>query len=55
MRSKGELSTLLEDERFGKADVIQLVELIMDKFDAPETMKRGAELSKKANLYSPSD
>jgi pyruvate decarboxylase len=38
------LSTLLGDETFGKADVVQLVELIMDKLDAPETLKREAEL-----------
>ncbi|KAF8523212.1 pyruvate decarboxylase [Gautieria morchelliformis] len=53
VRNKGELSTLLEDETFGKADGIQLVELIMDKFDAPETLKREVEMSQKASSYSP--
>lgn len=55
MRSKGELSKLLKDEAFGKADVIQLVELVMDKFDAPETLRRGTELSVQANPYSGSE
>jgi pyruvate decarboxylase len=53
VRTKEELSTLLKDEKFGKADMIQLVELIMDKFDAPDTLKRGAKLSQMANSYTP--
>ncbi|KAF8580115.1 pyruvate decarboxylase [Ramaria rubella] len=52
VKSKGELSALLEDEAFGKADVIQLVEIIMDKFDAPATLKRQAQLSKGTNAYT---
>lgn len=53
IRNKAELSSLLDDEKFGNAEVIQLVEVFMDKLDAPEALKRGAELSKAANAYAP--
>jgi pyruvate decarboxylase len=43
----------LDNEKFGKAEVMQLVEVLMDTFDAPESLKREAELSKKANAYAP--
>lgn len=53
VRTKKELSTLLDDEQFGNAAIVQLVELVMDKFDAPESLKREAQLSQKANSYTP--
>jgi pyruvate decarboxylase len=48
VRNKAELSGLLDDEMFGLADMVQLVEVFMDKLDAPGAMKREAELSEKA-------
>ena len=39
VRSKKELSELLDDEEFGKPNFIQLVELFMDKMDAPVALK----------------
>jgi pyruvate decarboxylase len=38
-RCKKELSELLDNEEFGKAGVIQLVELFMDKMDAPAGLR----------------
>lgn len=54
VRTKDELSALLDNESFAKASEIQLVELIMDKFDAPPALRRQAELSGKTNHYVPS-
>lgn len=51
VRTKKELDALLNDESFAKADGIQLVEVIMDKYDAPVPLLRQAELSVKANHY----
>ncbi|KAI8994177.1 pyruvate decarboxylase [Trametes punicea] len=51
VRSKKELSALLDDPAFAKAEVIQLVELIMEKEDAPRALKVQAELSGKTNRY----
>ncbi|GJJ13273.1 hypothetical protein Clacol_007524 [Clathrus columnatus] len=47
VETKQELSTLLDSNHFAKAEVIQVVEILLDKFDAPETLKTVAELSKK--------
>lgn len=55
VRTKEQLDKLLSDESFAKADEIQLVEIIMDKFDGPQTLRRQAELSGKANAYVPTD
>ncbi|KAF8527454.1 pyruvate decarboxylase [Hysterangium stoloniferum] len=46
-RTKDEFSAILDDETFAKTDVIQLVEIIMDKYDAPAPLRRMVELSKK--------
>jgi pyruvate decarboxylase len=51
VHTKQELDALLNDESFAKADGIQLVEVIMDKYDAPVPLVRQAELSVKANHY----
>jgi pyruvate decarboxylase len=51
VHTKQELGALLNDESFAKADGIQLVEVIMDKYDAPVPLLRQAELSVKANHY----
>jgi pyruvate decarboxylase len=39
-RSIPELEMLLRNEEFEQAKYIQLVEVVMDKMDAPETLKR---------------
>ena len=49
--TKDELSSLLDNPEFAKADKIQLVEMIMDKYDAPAGLKVQAELSGKTNKY----
>ena len=51
VRNKQELSALLDNEKFARADKMRLVELIMDKFDAPRALKVQAELSGKTNAY----
>ncbi|KAK7690152.1 hypothetical protein QCA50_006801 [Cerrena zonata] len=51
VRTKDELSALLETESFAKADKIQLVEIIMEQLDAPKNLKDQAELSGKTNKY----
>ncbi|KAJ8457323.1 hypothetical protein ONZ51_g11605 [Trametes cubensis] len=51
VRTKQELSNLLDDPTFAKAEVIQLVELIMPQTDAPRALKAQAELSGKTNRY----
>jgi pyruvate decarboxylase len=38
-RNASELDTLLENEEFGQAKYIQLVEVVMDKMDVPETLR----------------
>jgi pyruvate decarboxylase len=39
-RSVSELEALLNSEEFGEANYIQLVEVVMDRFDVPEALKR---------------
>ena len=39
VKTKTELSNLLDNEEFAKADNIQLVEMIMDMYDAPRALK----------------
>ncbi|KAI0631964.1 pyruvate decarboxylase [Trametes polyzona] len=51
VRTKQELSALLDDPAFARADTIQLVELIMEQHDAPRALKVQAELSGKTNRY----
>jgi pyruvate decarboxylase len=45
VRSKQELSRLLDDRSFASADNIQLVEVIMDKHDAPRALRFQAKLA----------
>ncbi|PFH53957.1 hypothetical protein AMATHDRAFT_752 [Amanita thiersii Skay4041] len=52
VKTKAELSKLLDDETFGKADKIQLVEVVMDKLDAPRALQVQAEMTGKSNTYS---
>ncbi|KAL1743970.1 thiamine diphosphate-binding protein [Schizophyllum fasciatum] len=53
VNNKKELSALLADEAFLRADKMQLVEVMMDQFDAPVTLVNQAELSGKTNAYVP--
>ena len=52
-RDKKELSNLLEDEKIGRADRIQLVEVMMEKLDAPRALQAQTELTGKTNSYEP--
>jgi len=52
VKTRKELSRLLDDPSFSKAKRIQLVEIVMDKMDAPRALKLQAELSNKANVYA---
>ncbi len=51
VHTKKELDALLKDESFANAGGIQLVEVMMDKYDAPVPLLRQAELSGKTNHY----
>ncbi|KAH9971927.1 pyruvate decarboxylase [Lactifluus volemus] len=51
VRTKSELDALLNDKSFASATCIQLVEIMMDKYDAPLALVRQAELSGKTNHY----
>ena len=42
---------MLDNEEFARADKIQLVEMMMDMFDAPRALKVQAEMSGKTNKY----
>ncbi|TDL28903.1 pyruvate decarboxylase [Rickenella mellea] len=53
VRTRTELSTLLDDPAFAKSDKIQLVEIIMPRLDAPRSLKATADLSSKSNKYAP--
>jgi len=52
VNNKAELDKLLDDETFAKADKMQLVEVMMDQFDAPRALQVQAELSGKTNKYA---
>jgi len=45
VQTKGEFISILNNVVFVGAKVIQLVEIMMDKFDTPETLVKLAELS----------
>ncbi|KIJ62714.1 hypothetical protein HYDPIDRAFT_94123 [Hydnomerulius pinastri MD-312] len=47
VRDKASLDKLLDDAEFAKAGKIQLVEVVMGKFDTPRALKAAAELSAK--------
>jgi len=51
VRTKAELSALFANADFAAAREIQLVEVIMDKFDAPRSMRNQAQESEKAKVY----
>ncbi|KAK7048297.1 pyruvate decarboxylase [Favolaschia claudopus] len=51
VNNKEELSALLQDATFAKADKIQLVEVMMPMHDAPRALVQQAELSGKTNAY----
>lgn len=51
VHTKKELSALLDDSAFASCETIQLVEVMMDQFDAPQALQRQAELSGKTNAY----
>lgn len=48
VRSKSELDKLLDDEDFASARKIQLVEVIMDKYDTPRALQASAALTAQA-------
>jgi pyruvate decarboxylase len=54
VRRKDDLSALLTNEDFASADKIQLVEVIMDKHDAPRALQVQTELSGTTNAYAAS-
>jgi pyruvate decarboxylase len=43
VKNKAQLSALLDDPNFAAADKIQLVEVIMDKYDAPRALKASVD------------
>lgn len=47
VRSKSELNKLLDDQEFASAQKIQLVEVIMDKYDTPRALQASADLTAK--------
>ncbi|KAK4050117.1 hypothetical protein OIV83_003688 [Microbotryomycetes sp. JL201] len=48
-KTRGELETILNDKDFQKADKAQLLEVMMDRLDAPKALQVQAELSAKLN------
>jgi pyruvate decarboxylase len=51
VNDKTELSNLLDDATFAQANKIQVVEVIMETFDAPSMLQRQGELTGKGNAY----
>lgn len=51
VHNKAELSDLLEDANFARAEKMQMVEVMMDRLDAPRSLKLQAEASGRANAY----
>ncbi|KAG6861380.1 hypothetical protein C0995_000786 [Termitomyces sp. Mi166 len=51
VRTKDELVSLLDDPAFACADKMQLVEVIMDKFDAPKSLRLMTGVIAKLNAY----
>jgi len=52
VHTKDEFSALLDDPSFAAAKEIQLVEIMMDKYDAPLALRKQAALSGKTNKYA---
>lgn len=52
VNNKSELTELLENPKFVAAEVLQLVEVMMPKHDAPRALQVQAELSGKTNQYA---
>ena len=51
VQSKEELDKLLKDQEFNKPDKIRLVEIMMERGDAPKALKRQAQATGEANKY----
>jgi len=51
VRTKKEMSDLLDDPEFASGQKMQLVEIILGQHDAPEALRKQAALSQKANKY----
>jgi len=52
VRDKNNLDKLLDNPDFAEANRIQLVDVVMDKYDAPRALKAGSELyAKRAEKY----
>jgi len=47
VRNKSELDRLLDDHEFASAQKIQLVEVIMDKYDTPRALQASADITAK--------
>ena len=45
------MDSLLKNEKFARADKIQLVNVVMPALDAPESLRRQAAASAKGNAY----
>ncbi|KAJ7209307.1 thiamine diphosphate-binding protein [Mycena pura] len=51
VRTKGEMSALLDSPAFAEAGKMQLVEVVMQMHDAPRALKIQSEMGEKANVY----
>ncbi|KAG6894240.1 hypothetical protein C0992_006957 [Termitomyces sp. T32_za158] len=51
VHNKAELSDLLDNATFARAEKMQMVEVMMDRLDAPRSLKLQAEASGRANAY----
>ncbi|KAH0586333.1 hypothetical protein H2248_007577 [Termitomyces sp. 'cryptogamus'] len=51
VQTKDELASLLDDPAFARADKVQLVEVIMDKLDAPKSLRLMTGAIAKLNAY----
>ncbi|EST04586.1 Thiamine pyrophosphate enzyme, C-terminal TPP-binding [Kalmanozyma brasiliensis GHG001] len=49
--TKEQLDRLLNDEHFKKPDMIRVIEIVMQRGDAPKALKRQAEATGQANKY----
>lgn len=51
VETKQDLDQLLQEEEFNKPDRIRLIEMVMQRGDAPKALKRQAEATGQANKY----
>ncbi|MCL6362630.1 hypothetical protein EXT49_21785, partial [Pectobacterium polaris] len=53
LTNKQDLDRLLNEDSFMNPDKITLIEVLMDRLDAPRILKLQTELSSKQNIYAP--